>query len=314
MTSETQLAFDHPEARSLASATGPLDRLSLRNHIVDVEIGAFQAERDMTQRLSFNLVVEIAPLPADLDDDVDRILSYDRLTEAISYELAAERLNLLETLSERIAARVLLEPQAQRVFVRIEKLDRGPGALGVEIVRSKTETAPEPAAASAAATPKVVFLSPDTFDSVICKKPAAKFLADILLEDGPVVFALPAAPVASVADTAAQFHIDLLAIEQNAWRLAAQENALRVVSSRAELDWAVREQQKIIWAPSKMVLDSVEGPPALGPAGGLSLAAWLARECEASAFVAIGVASDELAGEDLADVAHQLVDLEQREP
>ena len=130
MTSETELAFAHPEARSVATADRPLDRLSLRDHLAEVEIGAFQSERDMVQRLQFNVVVEIAPLPKDLDDDVDRILSYDRLTEAIAHELAAERLNLLETLCERVADRILLQPQAERVFVRVEKLDRGPGAWG----------------------------------------------------------------------------------------------------------------------------------------------------------------------------------------
>ena len=63
-------------------------------------------------------------------------MSYDKVSEAIAFELSKERLNLLETLAERVAHRILFEPQAIRVFVRIEKLDRGPGALGVEIVRS----------------------------------------------------------------------------------------------------------------------------------------------------------------------------------
>ena len=81
-------------------------------------------------------MVEVKPLDHKIEDDVDRILSYDRVTEAITIELNVERLNLLETLAERIADRILIEPQAIRVFVRIEKLDRGPGALGVEIVRS----------------------------------------------------------------------------------------------------------------------------------------------------------------------------------
>ena len=39
-------------------------------------------------------------------DDVDRILSYDRVTEAIDAELGAERLNLLETLAARVAERI----------------------------------------------------------------------------------------------------------------------------------------------------------------------------------------------------------------
>ena len=131
MTDETKLAFGHPEERAATTEGADfLDRISLRNHVVEVEIGAFQAERGVTQRLSFDVVVEVYPLEEDAGDDVDRILSYDRVTEAIAHELAAERLNLLETLSERIADRILLEPQAARVFVRIQKLDRGLGRAG----------------------------------------------------------------------------------------------------------------------------------------------------------------------------------------
>ena len=134
MNDETRLAFAHPLERAKASSISTqYDRISLRDHIVEVEIGAFQLERGVTQRVSFNIVVEVQPIEQPILDDVDRILSYDRLTEAIAIELGAERLNLLETLAQRIADRILLEPQAIRVFIRIEKLDRGPGALGVEI-------------------------------------------------------------------------------------------------------------------------------------------------------------------------------------
>ena len=140
MSSEIAQAFDHPDARSRATLLdSPLDRISLRDHIVDVEIGAFQAERGTTQRISFNVVVEVLPTSDDVDDDVDKILSYDKVTEAITIALREERLNLLETLADRVAERILWEPQAQRTFVRIEKLDRGSGALGVEIVRSKSK-------------------------------------------------------------------------------------------------------------------------------------------------------------------------------
>ena len=92
MSSEIRLAFAHPSERSEATASrGPLDRISLRDHIVEVEIGAFQAERGTTQRICFNIVVEVRPISDPIDDDVDRILSYDRVTEAIAFELAAER-------------------------------------------------------------------------------------------------------------------------------------------------------------------------------------------------------------------------------
>jgi dihydroneopterin aldolase len=60
MTDDIKQAFAHPLERSKANGDSePLDRISLRDHVVAVEIGAFQAERDMTQRISFNIVVEV---------------------------------------------------------------------------------------------------------------------------------------------------------------------------------------------------------------------------------------------------------------
>ena len=122
MPSDIHLAFAHPSARAEATAIAPIDRISVRDHVVEVEIGAFQAERGTTQRVQFNVVVEVRPLTGRVDDDVDQILSYDKVTETIAAELADERLNLLETLAERVADRILTEPQAMRAFVRVEKL------------------------------------------------------------------------------------------------------------------------------------------------------------------------------------------------
>ena len=122
MSTDIRLAFAHPEARAEASAPAdPRDRISLRDHLVEVEIGAFQAERGVRQRLRFNVVVEIRPHPEPLQDDVDRILSYDRITEAISAALAEERLNLLETLlrKKRVRLRrILLSPPGDPRFFR----------------------------------------------------------------------------------------------------------------------------------------------------------------------------------------------------
>ena len=62
MTSDISLAFAHPEERAAASASAdPRDRISLRDHVVEVEIGAFQQERGNRQRVRFNVVVEVRP-------------------------------------------------------------------------------------------------------------------------------------------------------------------------------------------------------------------------------------------------------------
>lgn len=282
--SEIRQAFAHPEERASATAEAiPLDRISLRDHVVDVEIGAFQAERGVRQRVSFNIVVELTPLTGPIDDDVDRILSYDRLTEAIQIELAAERLNLLETLAERIAIRILAEPRAHRVFVRVEKLDRGPGALGVEIVRSVDQTAAQAEAMEAPVPhPRIVHLSAEALNS----PKLTAWIDAFSVDPQPVILTvgLPDGDWPKADHPAAQRRIDLLAIEQNAWTLAARDARCVVRATRTELDWAMKQGQISVWAPSKLVLDAVHGPK-----GGMSdMVPWLAEELSATEVVCLG--------------------------
>ncbi len=285
MSSEIRLAFAHPSERSEATANlRPLDRISLRDHIVEVEIGAFQAERGTTQRICFNIVVEVRPLTDPIDDDVDRILSYDRVTEAIAFELAAERLNLLETLAERIAERILLEPQAVRAFVRIEKLDRGPGALGVEIVRGKDALDHE-LIEEERPHPRLVYLSNDA----IVSDNLAGWIDQLESRKRPLILCVGASDqaVPQTGHAMTQRRIDLLGIEQNAWVLAARDHRCVVVSTRTELDWAMKNGQICVWAPSKIVLDAVDGPSAK-PSDAVALAAWFAATFEASEMLVIG--------------------------
>ena len=288
MSNEIRLAFEHPSERADATAPdGPLDRISLRDHIVEVEIGAFQAERGITQRICFNVVVEVRPLTDPVADDVDRILSYDRVTEAIAAELAEERLNLLETLAERIAERILLEPQAVRSFVRIEKLDRGPGALGVEIVRSVDDLSTKPVAHHSDTTPHphVVFLT----NAAIGSPNLPRWLDQLQARAEPVILCvgLPDVDSPKTGHKMTQRRVDLLAIEQNAWMLAGRDDRCVVVDTRTELDWAMKNGQISVWAPSKIVLDAVDGPT-VGPNDPVALAAWFSGHVEASDLLLIG--------------------------
>jgi dihydroneopterin aldolase len=282
MTTDTKRAFAHPEERAEASASAdPRDRISLRDHVVEADIGAFQKERGHKQRLRFNVVVEVRPAPQPLDDDVDRILSYDRITEAIAAELAAERLNLLETLAERVAERILAEPQSMRAFIRIEKLDVGPYALGVEIVRSRAEVPLRDE--GEAVHPLVVYL-----DNATLAAPDLGARIDRILSRGiPAIFCvgLPDLTRPVTGHKPTQRRVDLLAIEQNAWTLAARDARCVVVASRTEIDWAIRRGRSVVWAPSKIVLDAVDGPKATDP---VALALWLAEQMAATAFLVHG--------------------------
>lgn len=234
------------------------DRIHLRDHVVDVEIGAFQSERGHRQRLRFNLTVDLSQPVVGVDDHVDRILSYDVLTSAIAVTLADQRYNLLETVAERIAAEVLAHPRAARIEVTVEKLDRVPGALGVTIARNAARVAAE----SAVARPVVMFVG-----------------ADAGLPDGAVIL-IPDTHGLPVPDAGGNARmVALLALDQAAWALAARLG-IGVADSRTEIDWAVAEGQPVVWAPSRMVADVVH-LPALPAA----LAFWLADRLSAARLV-----------------------------
>lgn len=281
MSSESHLAFAHPEERAEATASAaPRDRISLRDYAVEAEIGAFQTERGQTQRLMFNVVVEVRPQSTPMDDDVDKIMSYDRITEAITDELASGRVNLLETLAEHVAERILAAPQAMRAFVRIEKLDRGPFKLGVDIVRTRAANPVLATGDDAALHPVVCFID----NQALAADDLEARLDALQARGAPVVLCvgMPEGAVAQSGVTAVQRRIDLLAIEQNAWRLAARDRRCLVVESRTEIDWAIRQGRMIVWAPSKLVLDAADGPldrAANGPALALWLAETLAARC-----------------------------------
>jgi 7,8-dihydroneopterin aldolase/epimerase/oxygenase len=278
---DAAIAFAHPDDRAMAMAgPDPVDRISLRDHVVEADIGAFQQERGHKQRVRFNVVVEVAPT-GPVHDDVDRILSYDRITEAIAAELAAERLNLLETLAERIAARVLAEPQALRIFLRIEKLDVGPYALGVEIVRSAGQT---PDVAGDMVHPVVVHLDNAAIDDA----GLSQYINILQAKAEPVILTvgLPDLPRPTTGHRPTERRIDLLAIEQNAWRLAARDARCVVVGTRTEIDWAIRRGRMVVWAPSKMVLDTAGTPAGADP---LALALWLAEVMQASHVAVHGI-------------------------
>ncbi|AGT09668.1 dihydroneopterin aldolase [Paracoccus aminophilus] len=229
------------------------DRIHLRDYIVSADIGAFQTERGHDQRLRFNLTVELANQVRGVNDEVDRILSYDILTGAIAAGLADQRYNLLETLAEKIAAQVLDHPRAAQIEVTVEKIDRVPGALGVTLLRRAARVEAVPTGTA----PRVLFYGRD---------------AD--LPAGPVIL-VPDAPGLPVPLGGNERRIALLALDQAAWALAGRLG-LHVADSQTEIDWAAGEGHRVVWAPSRMIADEVEIS-----AEPEALAFWLAQRLNA---------------------------------
>jgi len=126
-----------PALKSGPSGAKVADRVFMHDLVLDVEIGVHTHEKGVTQRVRFSVDVELIPASVALEDDIGRAFDYDTIIKGIKSIVAQGHINLVETLAERIARHCLAHPRAASVSVTIEKLDKEPGAVGVEILRSK---------------------------------------------------------------------------------------------------------------------------------------------------------------------------------
>jgi 7,8-dihydroneopterin aldolase/epimerase/oxygenase len=131
--------------------------------------------------------------------------------------------------------------------------------------------------------PLVVFLDNPTIHAA----DLSARLDSLLAEGLPLILAvgLPDLPRPVTGHKPTQRRVDLLAMEQNAWALAARDPRCVVVATRTEIDWAIKRGQSVVWAPSKLVLDAVDGPKG---SEAVSLALWLAETMSATALVVHG--------------------------
>ncbi len=118
------------------------DRIFVKDLILDCEVGVYDEEQGVGQKVGFTVEADVPKSgKAILEDDISSVPSYDDLTRAVKETAAEGHINLVETFAERIAQRVLFDKRIARVRVRVEKLERGPGAVGIEIVRTRSEGA-----------------------------------------------------------------------------------------------------------------------------------------------------------------------------
>ncbi len=112
-------------------------KIFVNDFIVDCHIGVFEEEQGVTQKVGFSIEAAVAEHVGSDRDDIADVPSYDDLTDAVQDTLAGGHINLVETMAERIAERILKDRRIVWVRVRVEKLEREPRAVGIEIVRPK---------------------------------------------------------------------------------------------------------------------------------------------------------------------------------
>jgi dihydroneopterin aldolase len=114
------------------------DKIFVRDFVLPVRIGAYSFEHGHAQKVRFDVTAEVMRVTRS-PEDMRHVVTYDLIMDGIRAVVARGHVELAETLAEQIAAFVLENPRVTRVKVRVEKLELGPGGVGVEIERKQGE-------------------------------------------------------------------------------------------------------------------------------------------------------------------------------
>jgi D-erythro-7,8-dihydroneopterin triphosphate epimerase len=119
----------------------PRDKIIIKNLLLRGIIGINDWEREKKQDILINLTLFADLAPAGRTDRAEDILNYRTITKAIIEYVETSQHHTVEALAAAIARVCVVDHDAPRVIVRVEK----PGALrfaesvGVEIEREKAD-------------------------------------------------------------------------------------------------------------------------------------------------------------------------------
>jgi len=119
----------------------PTRRIIFSRLALDARIGILEHERRAMQPLHVDAEIDVDITRSVDDDDIHSVLDYRRLREAIVEECTHSHVNLIETLTERVAARLLADfAEIRSVRLRISKpmAFSDCAAVGVEVAIDRT--------------------------------------------------------------------------------------------------------------------------------------------------------------------------------
>jgi len=104
-------------------------------------IGVFEWEKQFEQKLELDIELSTDIRPAAANDDLNLTLNYAAISELVIQLAKAEHHDLIETLAEKMAAKLLQEFNTQQVSLTLRKPSAVPAAasVGVKITRQRQE-------------------------------------------------------------------------------------------------------------------------------------------------------------------------------
>ena len=118
------------------------DRVFIRDLSLFAHHGVFEAEQQLGQDFHFDIEAVLSSNGPWLADDPDEVVRYDHICEEVAKLVQGQRVKLIETLAEKIAARLFeVFPKIAALRIAIRKpqaaIPYKLESVGVEIIRTR---------------------------------------------------------------------------------------------------------------------------------------------------------------------------------
>ena len=118
-----------------------MDTVYLKQYVVVAKHGYYKEEHAKAQQFVVSVVVRTDVQSAGKSDDLSETLNYELIRTSVHDILMQSPHDLIESLAEEIASRVLLHPKALSVEVDVSKPDIWKDCIpGISIVRNKYDS------------------------------------------------------------------------------------------------------------------------------------------------------------------------------
>lgn len=297
-------------ARGYSPGTDPTlgtDKIFVRDFVLPVQIGAYSFEHGHTQKVRFDVTADVLQV-TDHPEDMRHVFSYDIIMDGIRTIVARGHVQLSEALAEQVATYILENPRVVRVTVRVEKLELGPGGVGVEIERKRQSAGRGVASGPAGRKGQGAVSQPRQERPEVVRRAVVKLGGSTVraaeLESWIAALAGSKLPVVIVpggglfadqvretqirmdfSDTAAHA-MAILAMEQFGQIILDRDERLAPARSLEEMARASDAGKVPVWLPSSLALSAPDIPVSWDITSD-SLAAWLTGKLGAKALLLI---------------------------
>ncbi len=120
-----------------ADAARSVRHVFIRDLVLESYIGIYNHEKNAPQKIRVNVDLSVMEDSRNLNDDIDNVVCYEKIANAIKTIVNSGHVHLVETLAENIAEMNLQDPRVSCVRVRVEKLEaiENTTSVGIEIER-----------------------------------------------------------------------------------------------------------------------------------------------------------------------------------